>query len=131
LRAADVAGEHTATVDADAVTQWVLTVLRAARVQIGQPTAHVERGRDGSIGVIGSTKRGAEDRLDLVADELEHEPALGSDGGLHLREVTVQIPHNFSRLGPLHPGREVPQIGEENRDLLELAVEAGAACEDL
>ena len=73
----------------------------------------------------------AEDRLDLVADVLEDEAALAADGRLHLGEVLVEIAHHFPRLGPLHPRREVAEVGEEHGHLLQLAVEARPPGQDL
>ncbi len=131
LRAADVAGEHSAGVDADAVAQGGLAGGLAAGVPGAEPPAHVEGGPHRHRGVIARGDRRAEHRLDLVADELQYEAVLGADGLGHLGEVLVEVADDVARGGGLDPGGEVADVGEQDRDLLELAVAADPAGEDL
>ena len=131
LRAADVAGQHGAGVDADAVTQGGLARGLAARVPGAQAPRMSSAARTAMAAWSRGGDRRAEDRLDLVADELEHEAALGADGLRHLGEVLVEVVDDVARGGGLHPGGEVADVGEEDGDLLQLALAADAAGEDL
>ena len=81
--------------------------------------------------MVGLVHRRAEDGLDLVADVLQHEPALVADGRLHLREVGVEVAHHLARVARFHPGGEVAQVGEEDGGLPHLAFERHAAGHDL
>ena len=105
--------------------------LARAAFQARSRAAHVERGAHRLRGVVAGGDRRAEHRLDLVADELEHEPAVRADGLVHLGEVRVEVAHHLARLGGLDPRREVAQVREEDGDLHELALAADAPGEDL
>ena len=76
LAAADVAGQHRAGVDADAVAERRLARALAARVPRGEPRPHVQRRAHRLLGVVRLGDRRAEHRLDLVADVLEHQAAV-------------------------------------------------------
>jgi hypothetical protein len=102
---------------------------RASRSRWSLP--HLQRGAHRHLGVVAGCDRRAEHRLDLVADELQHEPAVHADGLVHLGEIFVQILHDLVRLGGLHPRGEVAQVCEEDGGLLQLALAADAPREDL
>ena len=92
--------------------------------------AHLARGAHRPLGVVGGGDGRAEHRLDLVADELEHEAAVRADGLVHLGEVLVEVAHHLARLGGLHPRREVAQVREQDGGLDELALAADAPGQD-
>ena len=56
---------------------------------------------------------------------------MGADGLGHLGEVLVQVPYDLSRRGGLHPRGEVADVREQDGDLLQLALAADPAREDL
>src|SRR5204863_3909253 len=82
-------------------------------------------------GVVRRRDRRAEHRLDLVADELQHEAAMRADGRLHLGEIAVEVAHDLPRLARFDPRREVAEVGEEHGDLALLALDGDPAGKDL
>src|SRR5262249_59831519 len=90
-RAADAARQHGPGVDADAVPERRLAGGRAPFVQASQSRPHGEGGGEGAVGVVRRAEGSPEHRLDLVADVLEDETALGADGHLPPREVLVEV----------------------------------------
>src|SRR2546429_2795945 len=64
--------------------------------------------------LIGRRHRRAEDGLDLVADELQHETAVGANGRLHLGEVGVEVAYDLTWLGGLDRSEE-RRVGKECR----------------
>ena len=93
----------------------------AAGVPGAQAPAHVERGAHRHRGVVAGGDGRAEHRLDLVADELEHEAAVGADGLGHLGEVLVEVADHVAGGGGLDPRGEVADVREQDGDLLQLA----------
>ena len=97
LVAADVAGNHRATVDADAVPQRGFAGGHPGRVERLQPRAHRARCGHRSVRVACIRERRAEDGLDLVADELQHQASLCADRGVHFTEVGVEVGYHLGR----------------------------------
>jgi hypothetical protein len=87
--------------------------------------------RTAQLRVRGIRDGRAEGRLDPVADELQHEPAVLADGPIHFREVGVQVADHLARARRRHPGREVAEVREENGDLLRLPLEGHPPGQDL
>ena len=104
---------------------------RALGVPRAQPIAHLHRGPHRARRVVRGADGRAEHRLDLIADELEHEAAVGADRLVHLGEVRIEVAHDLAGLGDLHPRREVAQVREEQGGLDQLALAADAAGQDL
>ena len=77
--------------NADAMAQGVLARSFARRVPGVEPRTHLARRGDGGFGMLRVVHRCAENGLDLVADELQHQPAMGADRGVHLGEVGIQV----------------------------------------
>jgi len=115
--APDIAGDHGAGMDADAVAQRALTPLLAACIPAFQARLHLEGGRHGVVGVLRVGQRRTEYRLDFVADELQHQAAVGADGGIHFGEIRIQAGHHFLGRAGLHPGGEVAQVGKQDAHL--------------
>jgi len=74
--------------------------------------------------------RGAEHRLDLVADVPEHETAVGTDGAFHQREGGVQVAHDLLGRMRFPPRGEVAEVGEQDRDLAKPAAQVHATGQD-
>src|SRR2546430_10316611 len=73
LRAPDVAGEHGARVNADAVTEGRLARPGPPGIELGKAPAHLAGGAKGPVRVVARLQWSAEDRLDLVVAVLEDE----------------------------------------------------------
>src|SRR4026209_831725 len=78
-----------------------------------QAPAYVQRGAHRVGGVLRGGNGRAEDGLDLVADELEHQPVVETDGLAHLGEVLVEILHHVAGRGGFHPRGEVADVAAE------------------
>src|SRR5262249_25970666 len=76
LRAADVAGDEGAGVDADADLEREDAAHRALAVEPRQPLHHLDGAADGADRVVRALQRRAEERHDPVAHELVERPVV-------------------------------------------------------
>jgi len=129
--AADRAHHDVAGVEADADLDF--HALGAAKLIRVAPDGvlHPERGIARAHGVIFMGERGAEERHDAVAHHLIHGALVAVDGVHHPLEHGVE---NLARLLGITVGEQLHgalEVGEEDGDLLALALEGGLRSQDL
>src|SRR5207245_4152769 len=116
-RGADRAGHDAARADPDADIERRQTGLRPARAELLDRGDHVDRRGHGAhrrvLGAFGH----AEERHDLVADQLLHRALVSEDDLDHLREVVVEQADDRGRRGVLGETRETADVGEQDRGL--------------
>ena len=75
--------------------------------------------------------RRPEDRLDFVADELEHQAMMGIDGLGHGLEVGVDDRDHLSRGDGFDQPCKIPEVGKQDGHLLEFPAQGYPAAENL
>jgi len=128
--AADRAHHDLSGVDADADLH--LHALRAAKLLRGAPhdVLHPERGIARPHGVIFMGERCAEEGHDAVAHHLIHGAFVSMDGLHHQREDGIENLTHFFGITVSEQLHGALDIGEQDRDLLPLALEGGLGGED-
>ncbi len=114
---AHLAGEHLARVDADPEGEIDAGDLL---VDLVHGALHGKAGADGALGVVLVGDRRAEDRHDVVADELVDGPA--EAGHLLAKPLEGTVHHRLEGLGvhPLGDGGVTRQVGENDGGLATL-----------
>ena len=129
--AADRAHDHLARVEADADLGARSVAAPRGIGVAGDARLHPERGVTGADGVILLGERSPEERHDPVAHHLVHGALVPMNGFHH--ELQHRIEDGPGLLG-IAIGKELHRtlhVGEEDGDLLALALERGARGEDL
>ncbi|OQA05972.1 MAG: hypothetical protein BWY66_02131 [bacterium ADurb.Bin374] len=112
-RGADLARDHLAVMDADAVLDGKLAAQEPVPVERGKRPTHRQPGARGADdGVCGSPIL-PENGLDGVTDELVDLAAKAADDAVHRREVFVQHRRDLRRRLFLGYAREVPDVGTQ------------------
>ena len=108
---AERADEHLAGVHADAHLQVDAHPSREVR----ERALHLQPAAHRPLGIVLVRDRRAEDRHELVADDLVDAAPVGRDVGRERTEARVDEPLDLLGVGGLREGREADQVGEDER----------------
>jgi hypothetical protein len=129
--AADRAHDDLPRVEADP-DLYLHTVRAAHVVRVAlERLLHPKRGIAGTHRVILVGERGAEERHDPIAHDLVHRPLIAVDGLHHVFEHRVQELAGLLGIAVSQQFHRALEVGEQNSDLLALALESSLGREDL
>ena len=120
LLGAQVPDDHLAGVDPDSDPEGLAFFGLPFRLERFHLFHHRERGPTCTLGVVRQRHGRSEDRHDRVADEFVEGPPLGQDLVRHAREELAEHVDHFLGRMPLGVPCEVPDVGEEHRQVPDL-----------